>query len=75
VAETVHKVDELGRQLGFEFNVSKCELIVDESVVIADSFLQFFQGEVCLELHFSQARHETHSGLIAGLTWSELHID
>jgi len=29
--------------LGLEFKVSKCELIADESVVIADSFLQSFQ--------------------------------
>jgi len=39
VSEAVHKVDELGRQLGLELNVSKCELIAAESVVIADSFL------------------------------------
>ena len=43
VADPVHKVDELGRKLGLELNVSKCELIADESIEIADSLLQSFQ--------------------------------
>jgi len=29
IEQAVHKVDELGRQLGLELNVSKCELIAD----------------------------------------------
>jgi len=36
----------VGRQLGLELNVSKCELIADKSVVIADSILQHFQRVV-----------------------------
>ena len=42
VARNVSTVVDVGKDLGLELNVSKCELIAHDSLTVMDSFLQSF---------------------------------
>ena len=51
VARDVSKVVEIGGELGFSLNVSKCELVSHDGFTVT-AFFSLFQGHVLAMSHF-----------------------